>query len=343
MMLTLRNILLLAPTTLALAACSIRPTIETAPLNLSRASTFDIAQKIRCEAKAGLDRFKNTKYEAQAARIIKATSIGYDFRFVMEEDSGVDGAVGFSGESTSAGKKPSGTLNITGGVNKIRKDIRAFRFVEDLIDVARADCSEQAMSANLAYPLTGSLRIDDLAHSYVKLEVLSDLGQLTPGEGGTVATIDGDPRHRVGVFSEYLKFSTKINLGATPSVSLSTSVGGFDVSSASLSPSASRTDQHDVIIAFAQDPKFHTSERARMQREKFTERQFNLPADQRRVVRTPKLLTALAQANAESRNSVLLELARVRGLKDDEREEPKFVGQRLLTFLRPPDEIQAGE
>lgn len=340
---TLRTIILLVSIAPAFSACSVRPTIETAPLNFPRASTYDIVQKVRCEAKAGLDRFKNTDLEVHANQIIKATSIGYDFRFVMQEDNGLNGSVGFAGESATASKKPNGTLKLTGSAARTRKDIRSFRFVEDLADVAKADCSPQALATNLAYPISGALRVDDLAFSYVRLETLSDLRELRGADHGDVAIIDGDPRHRIGVFSEYLKFDTKVSLGATPSVALSASIGGFDVNSASLGASASRSDQHDVIIAFAQDPAFHSSERARAQRRKFTALYLNPIASQRREVRTPKLLTSLAQANAESRNGVILELARVRGLKDDEREEPKFMGQRLLTFLRPPDETPAGE
>jgi hypothetical protein len=55
------------------------------------------------------------------------------------------------------------------------------------------------------------------------------------------------------------------------------------------------------------------------------------------------LQTAVVQANATARNKVLFELARLRNLDDDEQENPKFLGQKLLTFLRPPDEIGPGE
>jgi hypothetical protein len=66
-------------------------------------------------------------------------------------------------------------------------------------------------------------------------------------------------------------------------------------------------------------------------------------AVEKKIIRGPRLETGLAQANAAARNKVLLELARLRHLEDDEQEGAKFLGQRLLTFLRPPDETGTGD
>ncbi len=54
------------------------------------------------------------------------------------------------------------------------------------------------------------------------------------------------------------------------------------------------------------------------------------------VVRDPRTETALAQKNAERRTRVLLEMKRIRNLKDDEKEAPRYLGEKLLEFLKPP-------
>ncbi|MDX2204033.1 MAG: hypothetical protein NW223_14880 [Hyphomicrobiaceae bacterium] len=328
---------------LGLAACSIRPLPETSPLNFPRASTYDIVQKVRCEAKAGLDRFKDTELAEKAGRTIRATSIGYDFQFTMQENNDLGGNLGLAGAAKGGGA-PSGNVDVSGGITKDRKNVRTFRFIEDLSDVAKADCSGSSTAQNLAFPISGALHIDELAYTYVRLETLSNLRRLEAGDHGDVAEAEDDPRRRVGVFSEYLRFSTRVEAGAKPSVSLALTTGSVGVRAAGLNASAWRTDAHDVIIAFAQDPAFHTVEmqRARQERAVLTT-QISVVGETKRAVRAPRFVTALAQANAQSRNQVLLEIARVRNLKDNVREEPKFLGQRLLTFLRPPDESQPGE
>src|SRR5215470_14962341 len=74
-----------------LAGCSMHPLPENFPLNFPRASTFDVVQKVRCEAKAGLDRFNNSRHQDHVRQIIEATSIGYDFSFVMTENNDATG------------------------------------------------------------------------------------------------------------------------------------------------------------------------------------------------------------------------------------------------------------
>ncbi len=63
----------------SISGCSTYPT----PDDVARTSTFDIVQRVRCEAKAGLARFRFDDVHAQA--IIAGTTIGYDFQFVINE------------------------------------------------------------------------------------------------------------------------------------------------------------------------------------------------------------------------------------------------------------------
>ena len=212
------------------------PLPENFPLNFSRASTFDIVQKVRCEAKAGLDRFRNSRNQEHIKQIIAATSIGYDFKFVMIENNDADeGKLHFTGKAANKASKRQLDVDMTGGVTKARNNTRTFRIVEDLADVANADCSVEAMRANLAYPIAGSLHVDDVTYTYVRLELMSNL-RAPDGDpdDDEIAVITDVPKKRTGVFSEHLKFITTLKLGATPILTLSAVAGSFRLTSAKI-------------------------------------------------------------------------------------------------------------
>ena len=320
-------------------------------MNFPRVSTFDIVQKVRCEAKAGLDRFKDTRHADHVRQIIEATSIGYDFHFTMVEDNDLTaGQLDFIGRPSNRASKRSVTVNLTGAAQKRRENTRTFRIVEDLADVAKADCSDEFLRANLAYPITGSLRVDDIVYTYVRLERMSNLGD--PEDPADLSDVAQDDTKK-GVFSEHLEFRTALRLGATPTLTISAVAGSFRLTNATVNGQVRRNDTHDVIIAFAQDPAFHKKEvkRAVAQRRSFLKPVAGADARfaaegglaAKRFVMDPRSETALAQANARARTRVLLELTRLRNLKDDEQESPKFLGERLLTFLRPPNETRRGD
>ena len=348
-----------------LAGCSMHPLPENFPLNFPRASTFDIVQKVRCEAQAGLERFKNSRHPEQIKLIIDSTSIGYDFKFVMTEtNDATDGNLHFTRKSANPASARSLDIDLTGEATKKRMNTRTFRLVEDLADVAKADCSAEALRANLAYPIAGRLHVDDVVYTYVRLERMSDLDD--PVEQGGIGIPTDDPlnprKKRSGVFSEQLLFRTSLKLGATPTLTVSAVAGSFRLTSASVNGQIKRVDAHDVIIAFAQDPELHKKEAdgAARQRNRYLGRSASGASERRtvargvagaveervevrKVIREAKLETRLAQANAAARNNVYLELARLRNLSDDEQERPKFLGKQLLKFLRPPDETGPGD
>ncbi len=238
------------------------PLPENFPLNFPRASTFDIVQKVRCEAKAGLERFKNSRHPEHINLIIDSTSIGYDFKFVMTETNDATGGnLHFTRKPANPASERSLDIDLTGEATKKRMNTRTFRLVEDLADVAKADCSAEALRANLAYPIAGRLHVDDVVYTYVRLERMGDLDD--PVEQGDIAIPTDDPlnpRKRSGVFSEQLLFRTSLKLGATPTLTVSAVAGSFRLTSASVNGQIKRVDAHDVIIAFAQDPDLHKKE-----------------------------------------------------------------------------------
>lgn len=66
--------------------CSMHPL----PEDISPASTVVIVKSIRCEALAGLESFR-AEEKLRAASIIKATFIGFDFRFDISEANSAAG------------------------------------------------------------------------------------------------------------------------------------------------------------------------------------------------------------------------------------------------------------
>ena len=356
-----------------LSGCSLHPLPENFPLNFPRASTFDIVQKVRCEAQAGLDRFRNSRHPEHVKQIVRATSIGYDFKLVMAETNDLDdGALDFVRKPAAKGSKGSLTVNLTGKATKMRKNTRTFRIVEHLADVANADCSPETLRAQLAYPIAGSLRVDDIVTTYIRLELISDLGQ----DGDDIAQISEEPKKRTGVFSDHLQFNTRLSVGATPTLKVSAVAGSFKLTNATIDGAAVRSDQHSLIIAFAQEPDFHKTEirrqigsgerrsfrlqkteRGRVEQgseaarqriglvEKHPARSFaqSVQSVPKSVISEPRTQTELVAANLDARNKVLLELSRLRNLADDEEESSRFLGERLLTFLRPPGETGPGE
>jgi hypothetical protein len=346
-----------------LAGCSVHPLPENFPLNFPRASTFDIVQKVRCEAKAGLERFKNSRRPEHIKLIIDSTSIGYDFKLVMTENNDATGGqLSFARLPSNPASDGSLNIDLTGQARKQRMNTRTFRLVEDLADVAKADCSAEALRANLVYPIAGRLHVDDVVYTYVRLERMTDFDDDSV-EQGDIAEPTPDPanpRNRSGVFSEQLAFRTSLKLGATPTLTVSAVAGSFRLTKASVNAQIKRVDAHDVIIALAQDPELHKKEAAVQQRNAYLGRSASGASARRivargaagaveervvvnKVIRAAKLETRLAQANAAARNNVYLELARLRNLSDDEQERPKFLGKQLLKFLRPPDETGPGD
>jgi hypothetical protein len=317
----------------ALSACSMHPLPENFPLNFPRASTYDIVQNVRCEMQVELVRLKKSRHRDHIDKIIAATNVGYDFQFTMTENNDANaGSLGFARSSS----RVDTTVSLTGSATRERANIRTLQIIEDLSDVVKADCSPEGR-ANLAYPISGSLRVGDVVRTYLGLERISNLEKPD----------DFDDQHSgIGpsaVFSEHLLFKTSLTAGATPTLTLSAVVGRLRLTNASIGGVVKRNDEHSLIIGFAQDPNFSDDEFNRKAKQARAQRIY-LSEKGKEVVRGARAETALAQGTSEyARNRLALELARQRNLLDDEQDEARFLGEQLLKALRPPDETVAGK
>jgi hypothetical protein len=327
------------------AGCSMHPVPESHILNFPRASTFDIVQRVRCEAKAGVDSQRSRrskKRREHIEKIIGATVIGYDFELVMTEDSSIGGGVGFL-RPTALPSKRKLDVDVGASSSQTRANTRNFRIIEPLADVANIkaeDCPEKP-GPNLAYPISGSLSVDEVVRTYIRLERISDLEGQKDDEVEDIPFKPGDTRP--GVFSETLRFQTELSVGATPTLTLKAVAGSFRLNTAQLNGTLSRKDKHTLIVAFAQARDFKDEQYNRKVREARAERR-SYVGWENKLIRGARTEAAFAQASAEyAINQCALELSRVRNLLDDEEDSVKFLGQQVLRGLRPPDETGPGD
>lgn len=224
---------------LCLTGCSIRPL----PENIAPVSTFDIVERIRCEVLDGVKHFGND--QAKAEKIMKATAIGYDFDFEIEEKNGESaGKLEFK-RASFKGEGKGFFLDLSAQAGRERKNVRSFRIVDNLGDLAKERgerCSRTITTANGLYPITGKTGMGEVARTYVKLEILTDLAR------SEEAAKTGE------VFSDELRFKTKFTAGVTPKIELVTVAGQFRLTNATLGLGVSRDDIHSVTVALSRGP-----------------------------------------------------------------------------------------
>jgi hypothetical protein len=311
----------------SLTGCAIHPLPD--DLSLTRASTFDIVERVRCEAQEGLLSFPQN--DPHFRKIVADSNIGYDFDFDMTEKNNAD-----EGQLTASRKGHQGgslTLAGTGTAELTRANKRVFRILEDLKEVASADCSP-ARRANWVYPITGATGIGEVVRTYIRIEMLSDLKTGAKHDPGITKNI---------VFADSLTFTTHFSAGITPTLELSTGVGSLKISHASVSASADRNDIHSLIVALARDhPDMDVDNVEGMKSKNKAFRKESLARAERKelietdVLRDERQVRALVQKNSGARNRILIELQRLRDLQDDEKEAPRILGQRLLDLLKVP-------
>jgi hypothetical protein len=321
-----------------LAACSIHPL----PEDFSRASTFDIVERIRCEAQEGLRSFRRDDPDVQ--RIVKATTIGFDFSFAMTENNNASSGVLQFDRPSFKDPGKGFSLDLSASAARSRSNTRKFRIVETLTEIDQAKCLKSEGRRNLVYPIAGATGLGEVVSTYIRLELLTSFDD-TPAGG--VGTLHG----KNVVFGDVLKFTTDLTAGATPTLTLTAVAGSLRLTNASFAASATRNDVHDVIVALASDETVDPPETSQILRSGRSFVRGELPPSASRswfarverreivaedVVPDSRSLTAIVQKDASARNRVLIELQRLRNLEDDDREAPRLLGERFLEIMRLP-------
>ena len=192
---------LVAAAAFGLFGCSAHPL----PGDFSRKSTFEIDEKIRCEGAEAL------RGIPRGHEFLKGTYIGYDFDFDITEVNNA-GTLGDRGKLTFTKTRPSGslTLDLEGAAAMERAAQRTFRIIESLEKLQTADCSREGTRANLLYPITGTIGMNEIVRTYVGLERLTTLKPVLTGGGAEVGDIPSGPSSTPVVFSDVLTFTTRL-------------------------------------------------------------------------------------------------------------------------------------
>jgi len=261
--------------TMALGGCATHPL----PEDVTRKTTYDIVERIRCEAKEAVVDHVRPGSELDSA------AIGYEFLFTITENNNNSGDATFKYPFTNG----TFTLGVNAGAEKQRLSNRNFRIVETFRDLRRVDCSGQTAGRNRLYPIAGSVGLYETIDTYIQLERLTDLS----------------PKGDMPAFADRLMYTTKLFGGVNPSVVLTPVTHRFRLAEANLHLLADRTDIHQVTVAMAVEHKkrpFVSRSGTRMMMAPIT-----------------PLAAAAPQSDADARGKVLLELDRQRVLDENVR------------------------
>jgi len=314
-----------------LLGCSAHPL----PQDISYASTVDVVRRIRCEGREGLETAlekaasQGDKYKRHVERIIKVSTIGFEFKLIMAEDNrAAVNSLTFKRASSTPGD--GFTLELIADLNKgpagevTRKNTRIFRVVDRLEMLREARCGRvQETRPNLIHPITGSTGMAEVVRTYIELEALTDLGALRerPVAG----------KKEIVAFSDKLDFTTTLEAGATTDWEFSTKVGTLRLTKASLAGSALRKDLHSVTAALARDDVDpDLPESAAGGPKSALTRQDQITRVHIPVVRDKKMQISLIQRASVARNRVLIELERRRQVDED-----RDVASRVLGITLP--------
>lgn len=221
----------LSPLLLLFAGCSTHPL----PDPVTRQTTVEIVQRLRCEARDGLvaslDKFSTP---------LNQTYIGFDFTFDIVENNNANGGVL---EITDSLARGTFKLAFGAGIEKKRENKRFFRVIELLSELMddpilqdrkKGPCAT-TYGANLVYPISGRVGLDEVVTSYATLQQSSTLG-----------LDDKDI-----VFSDSIGFVTKLSASITPALELAAVTGKLKLTKASASGVADRSDTHKVVVAIS--------------------------------------------------------------------------------------------
>ncbi len=207
-------VLALAP---LLIGCSTFPL----PDDVSRKSTYDIIEKIRCEAKTAVVEF---------GRGFNDAHIAYEFQFNITETD--DANVGFSLFDQLKGPG-SIKVNAAAQGNLLRDGARNIIVQDTFDDLRQLNCSRD-MEKNWIYPLTGNIGMYDAVATFIRLQHADNPGPT-----------------RVFTFTDKLTYVTIFTAGANATMTLNP-VPVFDqfrFTAANATGKAERMDTHMVTIA----------------------------------------------------------------------------------------------
>ena len=211
----------------ALAGCSTFPRQG----DVTRKSTYDIVQQIRCEARRAvidIERDKHIYY-------YRTATVAYEFDFNITETNNATAEATWGLPYTLGGNL---SVSADAGVNRNRSTMRNIK-LKDTFDelLAIRYCADDKPAENFLYPIAGDIGVYEVVQTFIKLQ------QVDNPQSGSVFT-----------FGDTLMFTTNLTGGVHPRLVITPVTDRFRLAGAEADLSASRNDVHKVTLTFAGDP-----------------------------------------------------------------------------------------
>ena len=287
-----------------LGACSIHPL----PDDVTRRSTFQIVQKIRCEARDAItdisirvlrssdypptqalaekvaagelkvtDLFENAQYRKDLDPrtrgyfdVFVLSVVAFDFNFDIVESNDTQGSANFL--------KPLGfpslvSLGVGANSRLDRENQRQFQIGDTFLELyellSREECSALGVSVgNLVYPIIGKIGLEEVFETFIKLNSRS-LDSSAPRAAGAADD--------VRKFIDTLTFTTTVGSSANPKIVLNplSPPNRFALADAGVAMAVTRKDIHKVAITVLPGQPVTTLAEARQKAGVAKQRAFN--------------------------------------------------------------------
>jgi hypothetical protein len=249
-----------------LVGCSIHPLVD----DVTAETTADIVKHIRCEAKRAVIEHDLRSKNALANTML---AIAYEFTFTINENNNAKGDM--NGQIPFLTKGSSFQLLVNADSEQQRSSIRNFRILDSFDELRKADCSPQTLEKNSVYPIAGEIGIYEVVTTFARLSTVASvkLEKELQTTGSGLEPLNGV----VFRFADTLTFTTTLNGGVTPTLTLAKVTNSFRVTSVNQGPSLTqalspslftppaplrssglnvrRQDVHEVVIAMAGVPR----------------------------------------------------------------------------------------
>jgi hypothetical protein len=224
-----------------LGACAIHPV----PENVTGVKTSQIVHRNRCEAREALRRIEDwlNEHNKQAAAVaLQKIGIVLSYALDMQESDGLSASTNFEQLLT----KGSFTFNPSAGDSLKRENRRAFTVADNYQTLMQMKCAAEPAGSNYQYPLVGTIGIDETIQTFLTMALHEDLNGILDATNPT--TDSSKTTAASPTMVETLTFTTTINAGVTPSITLMPVGKATQLTSASLGFTWMRQDVHEVIV-----------------------------------------------------------------------------------------------
>ena len=217
--------------------------------DVTRKTTFDIVQQIRCEARKAVEHVRGNLPNA---------AIAYEFTFDVTEGNNVmAGATGMVPWVNPAVFSLAGSA----GINGTRQTNRNFRTVDtfaDLMNIPSHKCRGDTLARDLIYPISGDVGMEEVVRTFIRLSRIDDATAAFPSPGET-APSSTTPGTDIFTMADTLTFTTTLTAGLNPTLTLSPVQQQFRLTGANANLMAGRMDMHTVVVALAVTPQPKTT------------------------------------------------------------------------------------